>query len=100
MGDTAVKSRDQILTNIKPPSRYKVIVLNDDYTPMEFVIAMLVTVFKHEESSALELTMKIHNEGAAVAGIYSYEIAEQKTIDATDLARDHGHPLQIKVEEE
>lgn len=100
MSETSVKSRDQVTTSIKLPSRYKVVICNDNVTPMEFVIAMLMTVFKHGEDAAMDLTLKIHNEGAAVAGVYSYEIAEQKGIDATVLAREHGHPLQIRVEEE
>ena len=100
MADTAIKSRETTITNIKVPSKYKVVVFNDDVTPMEFVIAMLMTVFKHDEATAFDLTMKIHNDGQATAGIYSFEIAEQKGIDATMLARDHGHPLQIRVEEE
>jgi ATP-dependent Clp protease adaptor protein ClpS len=100
MSETAVKSRDLVVTNLRPPSKYKVIVLNDNSTPMEFVIVMLITVFKHTQDAAIDLTMKIHNDGSAVAGVYSYEIAEQKGLDATDLARAHGHPLQIKVEEE
>lgn len=100
MADTAVKTRDVVSTNIKAPKKYKVLVLNDDVTPMEFVVAMLITVFKHNEAGAIDLTMKIHNAGSAVAGVYTYEIAEQKSIDATYLAREHGHPLVIKVEEE
>ena len=100
MAETAVKSRDLVVSSIKPPSLYKVVVWNDDVTPMEFVIVMLMTVFKHGQEAAMDLTLKIHNEGSAVAGVYSYEIAEQKGIDATVLARDNGHPLQIRVEEE
>lgn len=100
MADTAVKSRDLVTTSLKPPSKYKVLVLNDDHTPMEFVIAMLMAIFKHNEGDAVNLTMKIHNEGSAVAGIYTYEVAEQKCIDATFLARENGHPLVLKVEEE
>lgn len=100
MTETVVKSRELVDTAIKPPSRYKVIVNNDDVTPMEFVIVMLMTVFKHSQESATELTLKIHNEGFAVAGVYSYEIAEQKGIDATYLARENGHPLVIRVEQE
>lgn len=84
----------------KAPSKYKVIVCNDDVTPIEFVISMLIAVFRHDEKSALELTLKIHNSGSAVAGIFSYEIAEQKSIDATNLARANGYPLIIKVEPE
>ena len=100
MTETAVKSRELVDTAIKPPSRYKVIVNNDDVTPMEFVIVMLMTVFKHSQEAATELTLKIHYEGFAVAGIYSYEIAEQKGIDATYLARENGHPLVVRVEQE
>jgi ATP-dependent Clp protease adaptor protein ClpS len=100
MAETATKSRDLVLTNLRPPSRYKVIVCNDDVTPMEFVIVMLISVFRHSQDSAIDLTLKIHNDGSAVAGVYSYEVAEQKGLDATMLAREHGHPLVIKVEEE
>ena len=100
MSDTAVKQRDTTKHRLKEPSKYKVIVLNDDYTPMDFVIVMFMEIFRHSESAAIDLTKKIHNEGSAVAGIYTYEVAEQKGIDATNLARENGHPLQIKVEAE
>ena len=99
MADTAVKSRDLVATRIKEPSQYKVILLNDDYTPMEFVIILLMSVFKHSQEAATDITMQIHNEGAGVAGIYNFEIAEQKAMDATQLARTASHPLVIKVEE-
>jgi ATP-dependent Clp protease adaptor protein ClpS len=84
---------------IKEPSKYKVIVLNDDFTPMEFVIAMFITVFNYDQGRAHQTTMEIHHRGSAVAGIYSHEIAEQKCLDATNMARDHGYPLVIKTEE-
>jgi ATP-dependent Clp protease adaptor protein ClpS len=100
MSDTATKQRETTKNRIKEPGKFKVIVLNDDHTPMDFVVALFVDVFKHNEKTAVDLTMKIHKEGSAVAGIYTYEIAEQKGLDATNLARDHGHPLQIKVEAE
>jgi ATP-dependent Clp protease adaptor protein ClpS len=100
MSDTAVKSRDLVSNRIKVPSKYKVIILNDDKTPMEFVVALLIGVFKHSEPAAIDLTMKIHNEGSAVAGTYNFEIAEQKAVDATMLARNSNHPLVVKVEEE
>jgi ATP-dependent Clp protease adaptor protein ClpS len=82
----------------KEPGKYNVIVLNDDITPVEFVIAMLVSVFNHEEKQALALTLDIHNNGRAVAGVYTYEIAEQKVIDGTNMARNNGFPLLMKVE--
>jgi ATP-dependent Clp protease adaptor protein ClpS len=100
MSDTAVKSRDLVVTKLKEPSKYKVILLNDDVTPMDFVVAILRGIFKHSEASAIEVTMKIHNEGSGVAGIYTYEIAEQKALDATLVARNNSYPLTIKVDEE
>ena len=85
---------------LEQPKKYKVIVCNDDVTPVEFVISMLMLIFKHDESSARELTLKIHHTGSAVAGIFTYEIAEQKTLDGTNMARTNGFPLIIKVEPE
>ena len=100
MANAIATRKEQTKSKLKEPGKFKVVVLNDDFTPMEFVIAMFMTVFNHSEDSAADLTIKIHHEGSAVAGIYTYEIAEQKGIDATTLARENGHPLQIKVEAE
>ena len=86
--------------DIITPGMYKVIVLNDDHTPMDFVIALLMHVFKHNEARAREITMQVHEQGAGVAGVYTYEVAEQKALDATNLARANGYPLIIKVEPE
>jgi ATP-dependent Clp protease adaptor protein ClpS len=82
------------------PLRYKVVLLNDDQTPVEWVIKVLTDIFKHTNDTAEKITLTIHNEGSGVAGIYTYEIAEQKTIEATTESRNHGFPLQIKLEEE
>jgi ATP-dependent Clp protease adaptor protein ClpS len=98
--DTIVENKDKTTDKLKEPSKYKVIVCNDDVTPIEFVVTMLISVFKHNEKTALELTLSIHNKGSAVAGVYSYEVAEQKGIDATNLARSSGYPLIIKVEQD
>lgn len=100
MANTEIAQREVVKSKLKEPSKYKVIVLNDDHTPMDFVIVMLMEIFKHNEVSSVNLTMKIHEQGSAVAGIYTYEIAEQKGIEATNLAREHGYPLVIKVEAE
>jgi ATP-dependent Clp protease adaptor protein ClpS len=97
--DTVLEKKKTTTRQIKEPPKYKVIVLNDDHTPVEFVVAMLVAVFKHNQSSALELTLKIHNEGSAVAGVYSHEIAEQKILDGTNMARANGFPLILKAEQ-
>ena len=67
---------------------------------MEWVIDLLIRIFKHTQSSAENLTMEIHTNGSAVVGTYSYEIAEQKTIEATQASREHGFSLQIKMESE
>ena len=100
MTDTIVEKKIRTTSKLKEPGKFKVIVCNDDTTPVEFVIAMLISVFRHDESSALVLTLKIHTQGNAVAGTYSYEVAEQKAVDGTNLARAHGYPLIIKVESE
>jgi ATP-dependent Clp protease adaptor protein ClpS len=91
---------EKIKVEIKEPGLYKVIFLNDNKTPMEFVVSLLVELFKHSEDTAHALTLKIHEEGSGVVGVYSYEIAEQKSLEATSLCRDNGFPLRIKVEEE
>jgi ATP-dependent Clp protease adaptor protein ClpS len=98
--DTIVENKDKTTDKLKEPSKYKVIVCNDDVTPVEFVVTMLIAVFRHTEKTALALTMSIHNKGSAVAGVYSHEVAEQKSIDATNLARANGYPLIIKVEQD
>jgi ATP-dependent Clp protease adaptor protein ClpS len=82
---------------IKEPSRYKVVIFNDDYTTVEFVILLLVRIFRHTTDSAIRITQEIHDQGSGVAGIYSYEIAEQKVIDATELSRANNFPLLIKA---
>ena len=82
------------------PLRCKVVLLNDDQTPVEWVIKVLVDIFKHTNDTAEKITLTIHNEGSGIAGIYTYEIAEQKVIEATTESRNHGFPLQIKLEEE
>lgn len=90
---------DNSLNSIEP-KKYKVIFLNDDVTPAEFVIALLMKIFRHSEQIAKEITLKIHNEGSGVAGIYNYEIAEQKSLEATAFARMSSFPLENKIEPE
>ena len=98
--DIDVQIDEKIKDLIKEPNRYNVIFLNDNSTPMEWVVDLLMRIFKHTQSSAENLTMEIHTNGSAVVGTYSYEIAEQKTIEATQLSREHGFSLQIKMESE
>jgi ATP-dependent Clp protease adaptor protein ClpS len=98
--DLEVKIDEKVKTVITEPKRYKVIFLNDDKTPIEFVMELLMSVFRHTEETAKDITLKVHNEGSAVVGIYSFEIAEQKGVEATHLARQAGFPLQIKIDPE
>lgn len=80
------------------PEPVKVIMLNDDITPVDFVIELLIKIFKHTEESAKEITLKIHNEGSSVVGAYSFEVAEQKTKEAIEESRSRGFPLQVRME--
>tara|TARA_B000000565_G_scaffold167060_1_gene126315 strand:- start:1243 stop:1557 length:315 start_codon:yes stop_codon:yes gene_type:complete len=98
--DTEINVKEKIKEIVKEPERYKVLFLNDDHTPMDFVVSLLIEVFRHSEKTAQELTMKIHSDGQAVVGVYSFEIAEQKSIEATKLSRENGFPLQIAIEKE
>ena len=98
--DLDVKIDEKVKTIITEPKKYKVIFLNDDKTPIEFVIELLMSIFRHTEETAKDITLKVHNEGSAVVGIYSFEIAEQKGVEATHLARQAGFPLQIKIDPE
>lgn len=98
MSDTATVEQEDI--KISKPKRYKVILLNDDYTTFEFVIAVLTQIFNHSYSSAVDLATRIHHAGSGVAGVYIYEIAEQKKTDVMTIAQQNGYPLQAKLEED
>lgn len=95
-----LEKQNNTTDKFKDPGKYKVILCNDDITPVDFVISLLVSIFRHTETSAVDLTLTVHNTGSAVAGVYSYEIAEQKKSDSLSLARNQGWPLIIKVEPE
>ena len=85
---------------LKEPRRYKVIIINDDYTPMEFVVYILTRFFNKRTDEADALTIEIHKNGKGIAGIYPLEIAETKLRQAMKLARNEEHPLSIKLESE
>jgi ATP-dependent Clp protease adaptor protein ClpS len=82
------------------PGRFKVMLLNDDKTPMEFVVIVLMRIFHHSQDVAERIMLKIHNDGSASAGVYTYEVCEQKAIETTNLARENNFPLVVKVEPE
>ena len=79
------------------PRRYKVVIYNDDFTTMDFVVKILTTVFFKSENEAEVLMMSVHKSGSAVVGIYSYDIALSKVRKATDMAREEGFPLKLTV---
>ena len=85
---------------LKKPPLYKVIMLNDDYTPMEFVVEMLQVYFSKTQEQATEIMLHIHQRGLGICGLYTYEIAESKANQVLDKARKNQHPLQIKLEKE
>lgn len=98
--DTDVQIDEKIKVTLTEPKRYKVLLLNDDKTPIDFVIELLMSVFKHTQESAKEITLAVHEDGSGIAGVYNFEIAEQKSIESTTISRQHGFPLQLKVEQE
>lgn len=99
MGTKAVtRTKPQPNFDLKEPLHYKVIYINDNVTTMEFVVESLVTIFNHSPENAEAIALKIHEEGSGVAAILPYEMAEQKGVEVTQLARSNGFPLQIKLE--
>jgi ATP-dependent Clp protease adaptor protein ClpS len=95
-----IKIDEKIEKKVLEPRKYKVIMLNDNSTPMDWVISILKEIFKHSQETAEKITLTIHNEGSGLVGIYTYEIAEQKTHEAITASREHGFPLVIKMEKE
>ena len=97
-GDTgvAVKTR----TRTKKPSMYKVLMLNDDYTPMEFVVYVLQRYFTMPHERATQIMLHVHQRGVGVCGVYTYEVAETKVSQVMDLAHENQHPLQCTIEKD
>ena len=90
----AVKTR----VNTKKPSMYKVLMLNDDYTPMEFVIHVLESFYNKAHEEATQIMLHVHQKGVGTCGVYTYEIAETKVNQTMDLAQQQEHPLQCTIE--
>ncbi len=95
---SSIKERER--TGIREPKRYKVILHNDDFTTMDFVVMILVQVFFKTEEAAEALMMQVHREGKAVAGVYTLDAAVSKVQKATQLARTYNFPLRLTYEEE
>lgn len=93
---TIVKARPKT----KKPSMYRVLLLNDDYTPMEFVVHVLERFFGKSREAATEIMLHVHHRGVGVCGVYTYEVAETKVAQTIEFARRHQHPLQCTMEKE
>jgi ATP-dependent Clp protease adaptor protein ClpS len=92
----AVKPRPKT----KKPSMYKVLMLNDDYTPMEFVVHVLERIFGMDNQQATQVMLHVHRRGVGVCGVFTFEVAETKVNQTMDLARQHQHPLQCTIEKD
>jgi ATP-dependent Clp protease adaptor protein ClpS len=107
-GDNNAKGRDGTGTGIvtktrpkvKKPSLYKVLLLNDDYTPMEFVVHILEKFFSKSREDAVEVMLHVHRHGVGICGVFTYEVAETKVAQVIEFSRRHQHPLQCTMEKE
>ena len=97
LGTTVIERTE---SSIEQAPLYKVLLLNDDYTPMEFVVAVLEEVFRMSAERAVELMLRVHIDGVGVAGVFTHEIAETKASQVLAIARSNQHPLQCVIEEE
>ncbi len=93
-----------VLTQARPktkrPSRYRVLLLNDDYTPMEFVVEILERIFNKTHQEAVQIMLHVHQNGVGLCGVYTYEVAETKVAQVLDHAKQNQHPLQCTMEKE
>jgi len=95
-GDTDVALDSE--QSVSRPSLYRVIMHNDDYTPMDFVILVLVSIFRKSEAEAVEVMLTVHKRGQGTAGIYPHAIAETKIAEAHQMAKENGHPFRLSME--
>ncbi|HJW67859.1 MAG TPA: ATP-dependent Clp protease adapter ClpS [Candidatus Binatia bacterium] len=98
-GDVKVVERTQTQEKLARPRRYKVLLHNDDYTTMEFVVWVLQSVFNHDETTATQIMLHVHRTGIGVAGVYSRDVAETRVAQVDALAKDHEFPLRCSMEE-
>lgn len=97
-GGVETVTRDD--TKVRKPKLYKVLLLNDDYTTMDFVVSVLETIFKKSPAEALQIMLHVHQRGQGLCGVYSREIAEAKVHQVHERARAEGHPLRCTMDEE
>ena len=99
-GGTGTGTITRTRTKTKKPSMYKVLLLNDDYTPMEFVVYVLQRFFSKNAEDATKIMLHVHQNGVGICGVFTYEVAETKVSQVMDLARQHDHPLQCTMEKD
>ena len=97
-GDTGIATKTR--TKTKKPSMYKVLMLNDDYTPMEFVVMVIEQFFSKTHDEAVQIMLHVHQKGVGICGVFTYEVAETKVTQVMDYARKNQHPLQCTLEKE
>ncbi|HBQ23214.1 MAG TPA: ATP-dependent Clp protease adapter ClpS [Alphaproteobacteria bacterium] len=107
LSDDIDQDQDQetgVITRTRPrtqkPPMYKVLLLNDDYTPMEFVVLVLIQIFRMNQEQATQVMLHVHQKGVGVCGVYTYEVAETKVMQVLDAARKHEHPLKCTMEKD
>jgi len=98
--DVAIEKRTNTVINLAPPDKWKVVLHNDDTTPMDYVIEVLMRIFGHDFDAAKDITLTIHQAGRGTAGVYPYEIAEQKCAETLSDSRNQGHDLTVDLEKE
>jgi ATP-dependent Clp protease adaptor protein ClpS len=99
-GGTGFDLATETRIKTKKPSLYRVLLLNDDYTPMEFVVFILERFFNRSREQATRIMLHVHQKGVGLCGVYTYEVAETKVAQVLDLARRHEHPLQCVMEKD
>jgi len=99
-GDPGTGVVERVRPKVTPPELYRVILHNDDYTTMEFVVNILETIFSKSPAEAYRIMMQVHHQGQGVCGVYSYEVAETKVALVHEEAREHGFPLRASMEGE
>ena len=98
--DTKVKTQTRVGVSNYEPSMWKVIFHNDDVTPMQFVTQILIEIFNKTEDESVNLCKTIHEKGKVVVAVYPYDIAETKSVEATEVARSNSYPLKVSIEQE
>jgi ATP-dependent Clp protease adaptor protein ClpS len=90
---------DREVQKVEPPPLYKVVLLNDDFTPMEFVVMIIQEFFHKDQETATRIMLQVHIEGKGVCGVYTHDVAATKVAQVSDMSRKSGHPLQCMMEE-